>query len=171
MRTNNCTITSILPNIVFMYSIRKKLIQVWNDLRVSKWWQYFTFAWTIITLGLYYWNITSLFLHYIFTLLSFVWVSKYMSVYMILMYCTTLFLLIIYCSCAPVSFLFGDQWKRHVCPLPVGGAGQWVISADWGSAGLPSTVLGDPEGARWQNTEQVSSTTHAANQLETIPYS
>ncbi len=69
------------------------------------------------------------------------------------------FLLIIYCSCASVSFLFGDQWKRHVCPLPVGGAGQWVISADWGSAGLPSTVLGDPEGARWQNTEQVSSTT------------
>lgn len=78
------------------------------------------------------------------------------------------FLLIIYCTCASVSFLFEDQWKRHVCYVPVGGAGQWVIRSDWGSAGLPSTVLGDPEGAWWQNTEQVSSTTHAANQLETL---
>ncbi len=31
----------------FIFNIRKKLIQVWNDMRVSKWWQNLIFAWTI----------------------------------------------------------------------------------------------------------------------------
>ncbi len=31
----------------FMFNIRKKLKQVWNDMRVTKWWQILHFGWTI----------------------------------------------------------------------------------------------------------------------------
>ncbi len=31
----------------FVFNIRKKLIQVWNDMRVRKWLHHFIFGWTI----------------------------------------------------------------------------------------------------------------------------
>ncbi len=40
------TLWTKLPNI-FFYVPQKKVIWVWNDLRVSKWWQHCVFGWTI----------------------------------------------------------------------------------------------------------------------------
>ncbi len=40
------TLRTKLPNI-FFYVPQKKVIWVWNDLRVSKWWQHCVFGWTI----------------------------------------------------------------------------------------------------------------------------
>jgi len=34
----NCLVTHILKNIYFVFSRRKKVLQVWNNLKVSKWW-------------------------------------------------------------------------------------------------------------------------------------
>ncbi len=31
----------------FVFHRRKKGMQIWNDMRVSKWWQNFNFRWTI----------------------------------------------------------------------------------------------------------------------------
>ncbi len=36
MGTVNCLITNILQNDLFMFNKRNKLIQVWNNMRVSK---------------------------------------------------------------------------------------------------------------------------------------
>ncbi len=39
MGTVNCLITSILQNIFFYVQVRKKQIQVWNDIK-DEWWQF-----------------------------------------------------------------------------------------------------------------------------------
>ncbi len=40
---SNCLVTHILQNIIFWVQQKKKCIEVWNKLRVSKWWQNFHF--------------------------------------------------------------------------------------------------------------------------------
>ncbi len=41
----NCLVTNILQNIYFC--VAKKVIQVWNNMRMSKWWQNVIFWWNI----------------------------------------------------------------------------------------------------------------------------
>ncbi len=38
--TINCLITAFFKISSYMFNIRNKLIQVWNEMRVSKWWQF-----------------------------------------------------------------------------------------------------------------------------------
>ncbi len=43
MATNNCLVTNILHNLILCSTEKKKLIHVWNNLRVSKWWHFYSF--------------------------------------------------------------------------------------------------------------------------------